>query len=81
MKRRVFLQTILSGFAGVFVVSKATAQPPHALFELKDPLTRDIAANGILRPIIMHNGMVLDGHRRLAAAKALGITKIPCTYV
>lgn len=70
MNRRLLIKTILGGLVGL----KATAST-------QDPLTLDIAANGILTPIVIHNGQVVDGLRRLKAAKLLGITTIPFTNV
>jgi hypothetical protein len=37
-----------------------------------DELKRDIAAQGILEPIRLYQGMILDGRNRYAAAKACG---------
>src|SRR5215475_3644243 len=37
-----------------------------------EELKRDIAAQGILEPIRLYQGMILDGRNRYAAAKAVG---------
>ena len=37
-----------------------------------DELKRDIAAQGILEPIRLYQGMILDGRNRYAAARAVG---------
>jgi ParB-like chromosome segregation protein Spo0J len=37
-----------------------------------EELTRDVAAQGILEPIRLFQGMILDGRNRYAAAKACG---------
>src|SRR5262249_39124543 len=39
-----------------------------------EELKRDIAAQGILEPIRLYQGMILDGRNRYAAAKACGHT-------
>jgi hypothetical protein len=39
-----------------------------------EELKRDIAAQGILEPIRLYQGMILDGRNRYAAGKAVGHT-------
>lgn len=73
MNRRSLFKTILGGLASLVGLK--------AIASTQDPLILDIAVNGILTPIIIHNGQVVDGLRRLKAAKFLGIDNIPCTYV
>lgn len=82
MTRRSFL----GFFVGLvsLIGFKTPASPVYGKqgeWVMYDPLTLDIAANGILCPIVMHNDEVVDGHRRLAAAKTLGIKNIPYTYI
>jgi ParB/RepB/Spo0J family partition protein len=48
-----------------------------------DELTNSIRQNGILQPLVIgrpEQGIapVIDGHRRLAAAKAAGLESVPC---
>ena len=69
MNRRSFFQMLLS-LMGMNVLSHTD-----------NTLRNDIAANGILNPIIIHNGEIIDGKRRYDAAIALGLTNIPCKYV
>ena len=38
-----------------------------------DALVDDIAANGLRDPIVLHNGMILDGGNRAAACEAAGV--------
>ena len=38
-----------------------------------DALVDDIAANGLRDPIVLHNGMILDGGNRAAACDAAGV--------
>jgi ParB/RepB/Spo0J family partition protein len=41
-------------------------------------LVQDIRAHGVLQPIeITADGMIIDGHERVRAAQALGLTEIP----
>jgi hypothetical protein len=41
--------------------------------EAFDALAADIAANGLLEPITIHEGMILDGRNRYRACEAAGI--------
>ena len=52
----------------------SAAFPPMSALELAD-LTADIKANGLREPIVIFDGMVLDGWHRYQACTALGI---PC---
>src|SRR6516165_1140406 len=58
-----FLSFIAHPLANMFPMIEG-----NALEELK----RDIAAQGILEPIRLYQGMILDGRNRYAAAKACG---------
>lgn len=46
--------------------------PEMTADELRD-LANDIAANGLLNPIVLLNGLILDGRNRLAACKTAGV--------
>ena len=37
-------------------------------------LAEDIAANGLNHPIVMHDGMILDGRHRYRACRQVGVT-------
>ncbi len=58
---------------------------PHA--ELFSPMTAEeyagllasVRANGILTPLVLFEGMVLDGRHRLVAAKEAGLAVVPTT--
>ena len=39
-----------------------------------DALVADIKANGVRDPLVMHEGLLLDGRNRWRAAEAAGIT-------
>ena len=41
--------------------------------EAFDSLVADIRANGLLEPITIHEGMILDGRNRCGACKAAGV--------
>jgi ParB-like chromosome segregation protein Spo0J len=58
-----FLSFIAHPLANMFPMIEGTA------FE---ELKRDIAAQGILEPIRLYQGMILDGRNRYAAGKAVG---------
>jgi hypothetical protein len=60
-----FLSFIAHPLANMFPMIEG-----NALEELK----RDIAAQGILEPIRLYQGMILDGRNRYAAGKACGHT-------
>ena len=59
------------------------AHPYASIFPLLegepfDALVADIKANGLLRPITIHQDMVLDGRNRLQACEAAGIPAAVC---
>lgn len=43
-----------------------------------DALAEDIAANGLMQPIVLYKGQVLDGRNRRLACKKAGIENPPC---
>ena len=46
--------------------------PPNGKLELRE-LADDIKARGLLNPIVLYQGKVLDGRSRLAACKLAGV--------
>ena len=64
-------------------ISEITPSPlnPKARTDPKrlQDLLRDIAIRGIVEPLMVDKrGVVIEGHRRLACAKALGLSEVPC---
>ena len=59
------------GFLG-FVAHPLANMFPMIEGQAFEELKRDIAAQGILEPIRLYQGMILDGRNRYAAAKAVG---------
>src|SRR5262245_29184641 len=56
---------------------------PRGPISVDDPsleeLKNSISAHGILQPLtVLRDGTVVIGHRRLAAALALGVRDLPC---
>lgn len=43
-------------------------------------LASDVHKNGMQNPIHIRDGMILDGHHRLAAAEKLGMSEVPVKY-
>jgi ParB/RepB/Spo0J family partition protein len=63
---------------------------PHNLRQQVEPeafkgLVESVAVNGIYLPLIVRRKgdgfVVIDGHRRLAAAKLTGLTEVPCVVL
>lgn len=74
--------------SGVATLPTSDLEPTHALMwsrRQRTKLIADIKANGIQNPIkyVEHNGTkyVVDGHHRLAAAKALRFLRVPVQRV
>jgi hypothetical protein len=59
------------GFLG-FVAHPLANMFPMIEGQAFEELKRDIVAQGILEPIRLYQGMILDGRNRYAAAKAVG---------
>jgi len=60
-----------------FTFRYAELMPPHDPDEMLN-LRRDIAARGVLTPILVtEDGVVIDGHTRLLIARDLGLTDVP----
>ena len=52
---------------------RATPSPFSRLVSAEFDAVDDIAANGLRDPIVLHNGMILDGGNRAAACEAAGV--------
>ena len=44
---------------------------------LDDPFVASIKEHGIIQPLIVNDGVLVAGHRRLAAAEQLGLSEVP----
>lgn len=70
---------------GLVPIARLRANPANIRKDLGDlsELTASIRARGVLQPLVVaqtrgESLLVLDGHRRLAAARAAGLTAVPC---
>lgn len=67
------------------VVPKLQDHPVAALFPLLEPkgldeLSRDISARGLLVPIVVHEGAILDGRNRYRACELAGVEPVTVPY-
>jgi N6-adenosine-specific RNA methylase IME4 len=76
--------------AGRIVLAPVATLRPHRCAELVPRLARpqaaalaaDIRAHGVLKPLeVTSDGVVLDGHERLAIARSLGLEHVPTRLV
>lgn len=63
-----------------YKVHPATACWPMMDQEEMDGLVADIKANGLINPVTLHGGLLIDGRNRIAACKAAGVEVRSCEY-
>lgn len=70
------------GHKGFFIARAMSTEhrfhPASMIFPMmsedeSDGLTEDIRANGLLEPIVLHEGMILDGRNRLTCCRLAGV--------
>ena len=53
---------------------------PLEFIKVKEDLIESIKTRGIISPVVVADGMVCDGHKRVAACIRLGIKRLPVVY-
>ena len=54
---------------------------PEKFISFKKELAASIKNFGVLSPVVVSNGVVCDGHKRIMACKSIGINEVPVTEV
>ena len=53
---------------------------PNEFIQVKEDLIHSIKTRGIITPIVVAEGFVCDGHKRIEACRKLGINRLPVVY-
>ncbi len=53
---------------------------PKEFIKVKEELIESIKTRGIITPVVVSDGFVCDGHKRIAACRKLGMNRVPVVY-